>query len=51
MMERSPFTIDTRDPIAYGLVCGLLLAIAILAMLRPARHGAGTDPLVALREE
>jgi predicted permease len=51
MMERSPFTIDTRDPIAYSLVCALFIAVAILAMLGPARRGAGTNPLIGLREE
>ena len=50
-MERAPFTIDTRDPIAYAIVFGILIAVALLAMLGPARRAAGTDPLVALREE
>ncbi len=50
-MERAPFKIDTRDPVAYSLVCGMLIAVGLAAMLGPARRAAGTDPLVALREE
>jgi predicted permease len=51
LMERSPFVIDTRDPVAYGVVCGTLIAVAMVAMLGPARRAAGLDPLVSLREE
>ena len=50
-MERAPFRIDTRDPLAYGLVCLMLLSIAFVAMFGPARRAAGNDPLSALREE
>jgi putative ABC transport system permease protein len=50
-MERAPFRIDTRDPIAFSLVCGMVIAVGLMAMLGPALRAAGTDPLVALREE
>jgi ABC-type antimicrobial peptide transport system permease subunit len=32
-------------------VCGMVIAVGLMAMLGPALRAAGTDPLVALREE
>ena len=42
----SPF-----DPVAYGVACGLLLAVACLANLVPALSAARIDPLRALKAE
>jgi macrolide transport system ATP-binding/permease protein len=38
-MERAPFTIDTRDPIAYAIVCGILITVALVAMLGGTTRG------------
>ena len=51
IMERAPFKIEVREPLTYALVCGVLIVVALAAMLSPARRAAGTDPLVTLREE
>jgi predicted permease len=43
--------VDSSEPLLYGAAALLLGAAAILAMLGPARRGATTDPLNALRCE
>ncbi len=45
------FGIGTSDPIALAGACGVLLAVAALAMLIPARRATHIDPVVALRAE
>ena len=42
----SPF-----DPVVFGGVAAMLLALAIAASAAPARRAAGVDPAVALRDE
>ena len=50
-LESQLFEISASDPLAYAGVCVLLLAIAAVATLVPARRAAGIDPLHALRVE
>jgi hypothetical protein len=47
----SVFEIRTFDISAYLFVPALLITIATLACLGPARRAVGTDPMVSLREE
>jgi predicted permease len=45
------FDVSPRDPLVFGVVAVLLLAVAAVASLAPAAKAAGVDPVTALREE
>ena len=44
-------TESSRDPLILGGVTVLLLAVAVMACLVPARRAASIDPMDALRHE
>ncbi len=45
------FGVGPADPLSYGSVCALLLAIALLASWLPARRAQRVQPVTALQEE
>ncbi len=42
------FGMSPADPVTFGVVCGVLLAVALLAAIVPARRASRIDPTVAL---
>jgi len=50
-VKGSPVLLDSGEPLLYCAAAILLAAAAIVAMLGPARRGANSDPLDALRCE
>jgi putative ABC transport system permease protein len=50
-MRSQLFGLEPTDPATFAISGGVLLAVAALACLIPARRAAGVDPVVALREE
>jgi predicted permease len=49
-LEPHLFETSARDPLVFGGAAGVLLLVAVLGALIPARRAAGVDPMVALRE-
>jgi len=50
-LKGSPLRIDSSDPLVYIAALALLAGAAVVAMIGPARRGASSDPLDALRCE
>ncbi|MGE0041354.1 MAG: ADOP family duplicated permease [Vicinamibacterales bacterium] len=50
VIESQLFAVDSRDPLALGVVVGLLLAVAAAAALVPAWRAASIDPATAIRD-
>jgi putative ABC transport system permease protein len=51
VLEAFLFEVKPNDPATYAAVAGLLVAVALLAGVIPARRAATVDPLIALRYE
>ncbi|MGH7468002.1 MAG: ADOP family duplicated permease [Longimicrobiales bacterium] len=51
LMTRLLYELDARDPLTFGGVALLLVAIALLASYLPARRAARVQPVTALRTE
>ena len=49
MVKPLLFQTSPRDPLVFGAALGVVLVIAVLAALIPARRALGVDPIVALR--
>ena len=49
LLQASLFEITRTDPATYGAVCVLLIVVALVACLIPARRATTVDPIVALR--
>ena len=45
------FGLDTRDPMVFGGVTAVVVAVGIIATWLPARRASAIDPMVALRAE
>jgi predicted permease len=50
-VESTLFGLTAADPLTYAVVAGVLVAVTLLASLRPARRAARVDPMIALRAE
>ena len=51
LMSTLLFQVSAKDPLTFGLIVLLLIAVALLACYIPARRATKVDPIVALRSE
>jgi putative ABC transport system permease protein len=51
LLVRSVWRVSGVDPIAFGVVSAILLAVGLLACALPARRAMRVDPMVALRHD
>jgi len=51
LLQASLFEVTRTDPATYLAVSVLLVAIALLASMIPARRATGVNPIIALRHE
>jgi putative ABC transport system permease protein len=45
------FGLSPADPLTYGCVASMIIAVALTASLHPALRAARVDPMTALRAE
>ena len=50
-LQRALYGVSAADPLTFVSVAALLLAVATLASLGPARKASRVDPMVSLRAE
>jgi predicted permease len=50
-VESTLFGLSAADPLTYAAVAGVLVAVTLLASLRPAQRAARVDPMIALRAD
>ncbi len=49
LMSSELHGVEATDPVTFGVVAALLVAVALIASYLPAVRASRTDPLVALR--
>jgi predicted permease len=50
-VESTLFGLTAADPLTYAVVAGVLVAVTLVASLRPAQRAGRVDPMIALRAE